>query len=239
MPGRLSDHRKTLLAGLGGLLIGGAAVALVTGGALGDRAAVEAVVRDYILTNPEIIPEAMERLQDRELASVIEANRADFETPFASAWAGNDRADVVLVEFFDYACGFCRASNPDIERLLREDKNLKVVWRELPVLGPDSLAAAEVSLAAAKQGQFREFYQQLFSRGGPDPEAIAQATQAVGIAPQPGSPEFRAEIRKNVELARGVRATGTPTFVVGDRVLHGAVGYKALKEAIAEARTAS
>jgi protein-disulfide isomerase len=232
--------RKTMLgAGLGGLLVGAAAMALAgQGGGTSpgsDRAQIETIVREYILANPEIIPEAVKRLQDRDLAKAIDANRAAFETPFAGAWAGAKDGDVVLVEFFDYACGFCRAAHPDIARLLEEDKALKVVWRELPVLGEDSVAAAQVSLAAAKQGRFRAFHDRLFAAGRPDPAAVAAARQAAGVTAAP-SPEFQREIEQNFELARAINATGTPTFVIGDRVIQGAVGYQTLKDAIAEAR---
>ncbi|MDB5697206.1 MAG: DsbA family protein, partial [Alphaproteobacteria bacterium] len=203
-----------------------------------DRARIEKVVHDYILAHPEIIPEAMKRLQEGEIAKAVEAHRARFETPFAGAWAGAEKGDVVLVEFFDYACGFCRASNPDIARLLKEDKDLKVVWRELPVLGEDSIAAAQASLAAAKQGRFRAFHDRLFAAGQPDRAAVAAAQTAVGVTAAP-SPEFQREIEQNLELARAVNATGTPTFVIGARVIQGAVGYQALKDAIAEARKRS
>ncbi len=230
--------RKTAVAGLIGIAIGGGAMALATGSGLNDpdKARVEKIVREYVLANPEILPEAMERLQQREVAKVVDANRAAFETPFESAWAGAEKGDVVLVEFFDYACGFCRKSNPDVQRLLREDKNLKVVWRELPVLGPDSVAAAQVSLAAARQGKFRQFHDRLFEAGRPSQAAVADTQRAVGIAAAPESPAISAEIDKNYELARAINASGTPTFVVGDRVLQGAVGYQALKEAIDAAR---
>jgi protein-disulfide isomerase len=178
----------------------------------------------------------MEVLQNRRTNTIVSDNRAAFETPFGSAWAGAERGDVVLVEFFDYACGFCRKSNADIERLLREDKKLKVVWRELPVLGADSQAAAEVSLAAAKQGRFKEFYNRLFEAGRPVPAAVAEVRQAIGVMPVPGAPEFQAELDKNFQLARAINATGTPTFVVGGKVFQGAVGYDVLKQAIADAR---
>jgi protein-disulfide isomerase len=232
------DRTKLIVAGLAGILIGGAGVALASGGGAlaGDRAQVERIVREYVLAHPEIIPEAMQLLQDRKMAEVVEQNRAAFETPFGSAWAGAEKGDVVLVEFFDYACGYCRKSNSDIDRLLDEDKQLKVVWRELPVLGPDSQAAAEVSLAAAQQGRFKEFYNRLFASGRPAPAAVAQVGNALGVRAAPGSPEFQAELDKNFQLARAVSATGTPTFVVGNKVLQGAVGYDALKQAIAEAR---
>ncbi|HEY1146354.1 MAG TPA: DsbA family protein [Allosphingosinicella sp.] len=229
-----------LLAGGGGILIGAAAMMVAGGSAVSqpdpDRARIEGIVREYILAHPEIIPEAIQRLQDKQLSKVISDNRAAYETPFAGAWAGAEKGDVVLVEFFDYACGFCRRSNPDIERLLKEDGNLKVVWRELPVLGPDSEAASQVSLAAAQQGKFKAFHDKLFAAGRPTPAAVAAARQAIGVTPVPNSAEFRSEIEKNYELARAINATGTPTFVVGDQVLQGAVGYEALKEAIAAAR---
>ena len=236
------DRRKTLGAGLVGVLIGGVAVALASQSGVGaadpDRARIEGIVRDYILAHPEIIPEAVQLLQDRQLAQAIDGNRAAYETPFAGAWAGAEDGDVVLVEFFDYACGFCRQSNPDIDRLLAEDDKLKVVWRELPVLGPDSQVAAEASLAAAREGDFRAFHETLFSLGRPTAANIAEAKETVGVTTLVPAAEARAEIDKNYELARAVNATGTPTFVVGDQVLQGAVGYDALKQAIAEARAA-
>ena len=171
------------------LLAGGGAVALATG-QFGDtpdpeRARIEGIVRDYILEHPEILPEAMQRLQAREIAKAVDANRAAYETPFAGAWAGDAQGDVVLVEFFDYACGFCRQSNPDVERLLAEDDKLKVVWRELPVLGPDSQVAADASLAAAREGDFREFHETLFSLGRPTAANIAEAKAAVTGAGSP------------------------------------------------------
>ena len=231
-------RKSVLIAGLLGLLAGGGAVALATGslGADPDEARIEEVVRAYILENPEILPEAMQRLQDRELAEAVDENRAAFETPFAGAWAGAEDGDVVLVEFFDYACGYCRKSNEDIDRLLSDDPKLKVVWRELPVLGPDSNAAAQASLAAAAQGRFRPFYNALFAQGRPTAQAIAAAQAAAGVAPSQPTAEMQKEIQNNYQLAGSVRASGTPVFVVGDKVLHGAVGYDALKAAIAEAR---
>jgi len=230
--------RKVVIAGLAGLLAGASAVAVATGqfGADPDRQRIEKIVREYVLRHPEIIPEAMQLLQDREAGKLVEANRAAFETPFGSAWAGAADGDVVLVEFFDYACGFCRKSNADIERLLREDKRLKVVWRELPVLGDPSVAAAHASLSAASQGKFRPFYDRLFEAGRPTPETIAAAQRAAGIRAGATTPAMQAEIEKNYQLAQAIRASGTPTFVVGNRVLQGAVGYEALKQAVADAR---
>ena len=200
-----------------------------------ETAKIERIVHDYVINHPEIITEAFSRRDQRAMAKLVNDHRKEIETPFAGAWAGASDGDVVMVEFFDYACGFCRASNPDIARLLKEDRNLKVVWRELPVLGENSLTAAQMSLAAAKQGKFKDFHDKLYAAGPPTPATIAQAQKSAGIVPMQ-SPEFTAEIDKNNDLARQLGATGTPTFVIGDRIVSGAVGYQALKEAIAEAR---
>lgn len=232
---------KQWLAALGGLIIGGGAVALAGGsGAIaadGDRAAIETVVREYILSHPEIIPEAMKRLQERDAANMLASNRKALETPFPGAWAGAKDGDATLVMFSDYSCGYCRSSVPDIERLLAEDKKLKIVWRELPILGPGSELAAREALSAAQQGKYMDFHRRMFAAGPPDAAKLSVVGKAVGLAAnvRPAA-EIDREIESNVALARTLGLTGTPSFVVGDRLLMGAVGYDALKKAVAEAR---
>lgn len=220
-----------------GALIGGGAMMLAAPAITPNRG-LDTAIRSYILDHPEIIQEAADKLQSRELAKVVGANRAAFETPFAGAWAGNPRGDVTLVEFFDYSCGFCRTSVPHIDRLLKEDRGLRVVYRELPVLGPDSEAAAYASLAAATGPNFKRFHNAMFAAGRPNPATIARVVQANGVAAAPPTPEARAEIDNNVALARAAGVTGTPAFIVGDQVIGSAVGYDALKKAVAEARAA-
>lgn len=234
-----------MAAGLVGALIGASAMALAPGGSIAgaDKAAIEKIVRDYILEHPEILPEAMERLQAKQTAKIVAEHRAALEKPYAGAWAGAADADVVLVEFFDYACGYCRASQPDIERLLKEDKKLKVVWREFPVLGEESQEAALVSLAAAESGKYRAFHDKLFALGRLGPETVKAAQSAAGVDPAKvaaakANAAYKAEIEMNYDLARALNLTGTPAFVVADQVLQGAVGYEALKKAIAQARAA-
>jgi len=224
--GLLSGWKGAALAGVVGALIGGGVMMAASG----------SFVRSYLLEHPEVLPEAMERLRAREGSRVVTANRAAIETPYAGAWAGAKDGDVVLVEFFDYACTYCRRSNADVDRLLKEDPKLKVVWREWPVLGRDSEAAARASLAAAEAGKFRAFHDALYAAGRPTPDAVAAAQAAAGVAP-PASPQAGdGELARNFQLANTLKASGTPTFVVGDRILQGAVGYEALKQAVAEAR---
>lgn len=206
-----------------------------------DKAAIEQIVREYILTHPEILPEAMSNLEARESKKVVDANRSRIETPFAGAWEGAADADVTLVEFFDYACSYCRASRPDVDRLLSEDKKLKVVYRELPILGPQSLDAALASLAVAQQGNYGEFHRTLYKAGRITPQIIADAMEKAradaGRAREAEkSAAVKDEIATNIELQRLLQLTGTPSWVVGDTVLNGAVGYDELKKAIAAAR---
>jgi protein-disulfide isomerase len=171
---------------------------------------------------------------------VLADNRAAIETPFASSWKGAAKPEVTLVEFYDYACPYCKASNPSVDRLLSEDKGLRVVYRELPILGPNSVTAARLSLAASKLGRFPQFHDALWAAGRPSPQTIARAAAAAGIPTdlQDGA-DAEAELKQNFALAGKLGATGTPVFIVGNKVMNGAVGYDALKQAIAEARAKS
>jgi protein-disulfide isomerase len=195
------------------------------------------IVRDGLMADPAILSEAVDALRNAQYAPVLAANRAAIETPFASSWKGAAKPDVTLVEFFDYACPYCKASNPAVDRLLQEDKGLRVVYRELPILGPDSVTAARLSLEASKLGRFGQFHDTLWATGRPAPDTNAKAAAAAGIdpAPQP-DPEIEAELNRNMKLAGELGATGTPLFVIGDRVMNGAVGYDMLKDAIDKAR---
>ena len=195
------------------------------------------IVRDGLLADPKILPDAVDALHDAQYQPVLEANRAAIETPFASSWRGAAKPQVTLVEFFDYACPYCKASNPSVDRLLKEDQGLRVVYRELPILGPDSVTAARLSLEASKLGRFGQFHDTLWAAGRPAEATIAAASKAAGIAPAPSADaDVEQELKRNFQIAGQLGATGTPLFVVGDRVLNGAVGYDALKAAIAEAR---
>lgn len=234
----MSDSNRTpWIAAIGGGVVGAA----LTAGALilaGPSLFGERMVRDAILANPEMLVEAGQALRDQQYAQTLDPIRASVERPFYSSWKGAEKPEVTLTYFYDYACGYCRQSNPDIERLLKEDKGLRVVYRELPILGPDSLAAARVSMAASKVGKFAAYHDALYAAGRPSPETIALAARAAGVPAQPAAdPAQEAELKANMTLAGQLGATGTPLFVVGDRVINAAVGYDALKDAVKAART--
>ena len=193
-----------------------------------------AKVRASILSHPDIVREAAEKLR-------IDPMRQAIETPFRSAWAGNPKGDVTLVVFTDYNCPYCRATSPEIHRLLASDPKLKVVWREMPVLGPDSTAAAAAALAAAIQGKYYPFHRALFSGGHPDQDGIAAAAKTAGVAPdslmtESKGPEVQTEIQTNLEIARALAIDATPFFVIGNRTYQGAIGYDRLRQAVADAR---
>jgi len=221
----------------GALLVQQGAASVSTG----DKAAIEKIVRDYILEHPEIIPQAVERLQAKRMTDNIDASRKAIETPYAGAWEGAAQGDVTLVEFFDYACGYCRASLADLSRLVGEDKKLKVVYRELPILSDDSADAAKVSLLAAEKGQYMPFHRALYDAGKVTRDSILKAAASIGIGKAEAeaaiaSSKYDGEIQSNIALAQRLQATGTPTFVIGDQVLNGAVGYDTLKKAVETAR---
>jgi len=222
--------------------IGGAVLAAGTAGAHNDRAAIEKIVHDYILSHPEIIPEAMARMQNREVSQLLESNRKEIETPFAGAISGNPKGDVSIVVFFDYACPYCRQGHADVARLAAEDKGIRVVFRDFPVLSPASDEAAMASLSAAQQGRYERFHDAMFETPGKVAhERTVAIVRVAGLdemrtAKDLASPALKAEIKKNLELGRALGLTGTPSYVVGDQILSGAVGYEKLKEAVAAAR---
>jgi protein-disulfide isomerase len=222
----------------------GAGAALATGQARErpDRAEIEAIVRDYILNHPEIIPQAVARLEQAEARKALAANRSAVETPFPGAVAGNPNGDVKLVVFFDYACPYCRQGHADVSRLLREDPKLMVVYRDFPVLSPASTEAAMASLSAASQGGYRKFHDAMFESPGRVSLARTMGiVKGVGLSEERTSADLKnaslkAEIDRNLMLGRELGLTGTPSYVVGNRILSGAVGYDRLKEAVAAAR---
>jgi protein-disulfide isomerase len=151
---------------------------------------------------------------------------------------------VTLVEFSDYACGFCRQSLSDVKALIAANPELRVVVREFPILSEGSRAAARMALAAAQQGRFAEFHDAMFAADGPSPDAIEAAALAAGVdldearsAIESGA--FEPQLRDNLFMAQSLGFTGTPSWVIGDQVLNGAVGQQRMAEAIARAQQTS
>lgn len=206
-----------------------------------EKAAIESLVRAYILEHPEILPEAMQNLQEKGAARQIAAGRDRIEKPFAGAVLGNPQGAVTLVQFTDYACTYCRQSVADLQALIAAHPDLRVVVRELPILSKNSEQAARMALAAARQGRYAAFHDAMFRASPPSPQTITAAAAAAGVDRSAADGELQsaavtAELAGNVAISRELGITGTPAWVVGDRLLIGAVGRDALERAIAEAR---
>ncbi len=227
------------------LLLAGAAAGWIvarSGGGTMDKAAVEQVVRNYILEHPEILPEAMENLRKRETGKQLAATGDKLEVPFPGMILGNPNGSVVLVEFTDFACGYCRASVPEVEALIAANPDLKIVVRELPIIAPTSADAARWALAAAEQGKFPAFHNAMFAAGRTDAASIESAARAAGLDLDRArafikDPRVEAELKTNLDLARQLGIDGTPSWVVGEQLLAGAVGRDVLGKAIAAARS--
>jgi len=197
--------------------------------------------RQYLMTHPEVLPEAIEELTRRETLAKIEPVRDELEQPFPGAILGNPQGDITLVEFTDYACGYCRRSLADVNALIAANPDLRVVVREYPILSAESAEAARMALAAAQQGRFPQFHNAMFAKDGPNSETIAAAAIEAGVdldraRAEIASGTFEAQLQNNIFLAQSLGFTGTPAWVVGDQVLNGSVGQERMAQAIDLAR---
>lgn len=215
-----------------------------------DRAAIETIVREYLLQNPEIVREALEELERRQAEETASRQRDAIAAQKNSLYGtedliviGNPDGDVTLVEFFDYNCGFCKRAHGDLVALMESDPNLRVVFKEWPFLSQESVDAAKVSLAASRQGRYREFHEALLLGHGTANEARAlEIAEAMGydmdrIRADMNSPQVLATLEQNMVLADTIGVTGTPAYVVGERLILGARGLDVLREAVSEVRS--
>jgi protein-disulfide isomerase len=218
-----------------------------------QKAEIEMIVRDYLLTHPEVLQEAIAELDKRQSAADTEkakaAVAANAETLFDSprqVVLGNPKGDVTLVEFFDYNCGFCKGALPALMDLMKDDAKLKVVLKEFPVLGPGSVEAAKVAVAVRMQDKtgkkYIEFHQKLLGGRGKADKARAMAVaKEIGmdmarLEKDMASDEVRLSLEESLKLAETLNLNGTPSYVVGNDVVVGAVGLDALRGKIATAR---
>ncbi|MBP2230722.1 protein-disulfide isomerase [Azospirillum agricola] len=217
-----------------------------------QRTAIETVVRDYLMKNPEIILQAVEALQQREkLAEAERAKKALADNQKAltrnpaDPVAGNPQGDVTVVEFFDYQCGYCKAVQADTERLIKDDPKLRFVFKELPILGPASVIASKAALAARAQGKYLEFHNALMAqRGQLDEDVVLRLAKSVGLdtdrlKKDMESREVLSVIAANQALAEQLGIRGTPGFVFGDELVPGAIKLDDMKRLVAAARAKS
>ncbi|MDF3075100.1 MAG: hypothetical protein K0S54_2767 [Alphaproteobacteria bacterium] len=214
-----------------------------------DRAAIERIVRDYLLQNPEVLVEAMNELRRRQELAAGEASKQaigeykkELFEDAASPVGGNAKGDVTLVEFFDYHCGYCKQVHEPMLSLMREDKNLRVVYKEMPILAPESRIAAAGALAAQKQGKYVEMHNALMSARGKLTKdrvlalAKEQKLDVARLEKDMETPEIQGAIDRNLKLAQAIGVDGTPAFIIGDQFAPGALPIEQLREMVAQAR---
>jgi protein-disulfide isomerase len=223
--------RRLFATALAGGLLGGVLVSGLTHW-LGRDA-----TRDYILAHPEILPEAIEKLKAGDSAKQVADVGPKAMKEWPGAVLGNPAGKTVLVEFMDFACGYCKTSEADTARLIAANPDLKVVIRQLPILTPESADAAKMGLAAAAQGKYAAFHKAMFDIGHPNAETITAAAKAAGLdlaAAQKliADPAAQAELDGNLAMARALGINGTPSWIAGGKMLDGAVGFDILGKAI-------
>ncbi|MCH7550113.1 MAG: DsbA family protein [Proteobacteria bacterium] len=216
-----------------------------------EKRSFEDLIRDFILNNPEIIIKSIQSLQARDKRDAQARSKANlvkfrselFNDP-ATPVGGNVKGDVTIVEFFDYRCGFCKRVFPAVMKVLNDDKNIRYVYKEFPILGPDSVAASKAALAAwlTDKGKYEPFHRALMVTKGALPEQrvmkIAAKTgyDVKALKKTMADPRINEMIKKNFALAQALDINGTPAFVIGDKIVRGAIDLAALKKLISQAR---
>jgi len=214
-----------------------------------QRAAVEALIDQYIQENPDRILDSVRKFREREEARIAAEQQSNLndlkrEIQFdpATPVAGNPDGAITVVEFFDYRCGYCKASLEMVMDLIRDDPEIRVVFKELPILSPESVRASQAALAAQRQGRYLDLhYAMMSSRGQFDDQQILDIAAEVGLdvaqlSADMEAPEIKAFIQNNLSLAGSLGIDGTPTFIVDDQIFRGAIDAATMRKAIAEAR---
>jgi protein-disulfide isomerase len=217
-----------------------------------QRQAIGEIVKDYLLKNPEVLQEAIAELERRQQESQNAARQAALgqsrdalvNSPRDYA-AGNPAGDITLVEFFDYNCGYCKRALTDLQALMKSDPKLKVVLKDFPVLGPESVEASRVALAVKKQlkgeKSFEYHVRLMETRGRVNGERAIAVAKEMGVdvarlQKDMEAPEVKATIQDNVVLGDKLGISGTPAFVVGNEVISGAVGLEPMRRTVAGVR---
>ena len=203
-----------------------------------QKAAIEEIIKDYLLANPEVMLEIqtaleskMEKLQADKLKTALKNNTDDIFRSSSAPVAGNVKGDVPIVEFFDYNCGYCKKAFIDLAKAVEQDPKIKLILNELPILSKGSEEAARVALAAGLQGKYWDVHRALIAiRGEVNQVTSLKAIEKIAGLDQVklkkdiGSDAVTAEIKRVRDLAQKMGIQGTPHFLVGDRAIAGAPG---------------
>lgn len=214
-----------------------------------QKAALEDYVRDFILNNPEVLIEAVNRFkakeeqkQEADAVAALDKHKDYLYKNKELPQAGNPKGDITVIEFFDYNCGYCKRAFETVTEAIKDDKKLRIVFIELPILSPQSKTAAQWGLAANMQGKYFEYHTALMTTTEPKTDEMLERTaKELGLdiekmKKDAASEEVAKMLEKKVEIARDLRISGTPGFIVGDQIIRGYIPYDAMKGMIAEAR---
>ena len=217
-----------------------------------QKPAFEALIRDYILANPEVVVEALQlyevkrKLAEEEVAQkMVTARWEDLAHDPLSPVVGNPDGDVTVIEFFDYRCPYCLSVAGNLRATVQADGNIRLVMKEFPILGPDSDYAARMALAAAKQGEYEKLHFAFMSSKSKVTKASAlKVAENIGLdldrlKADMESEEIAQAIQKNYQLATDLQIRGTPSFVIGNNVVRGAVDMAKFRQIVAEVRANS
>jgi protein-disulfide isomerase len=214
-----------------------------------QKSAIDQMIHDYLLNHPDVLIEAVKTAQQKNEAMAAEMTQrtiaekrqelvADPNAPVG----GNPKGDATIVEFFDYRCPYCKEVEPSLEALLKEDPQLRIVYKEFPVLGQVSVFAARVAFAARKQGKYGEFHRLMMgTKGTIDNDVVLHVAAASGLdlvklKADMTDPQIDTEIKANYALAEALGIEGTPAFIVGDTLTPGAVDIDTLRQQVATLR---
>ena len=216
-----------------------------------QKKAIEILLHDYLLAHPEILEEAIRALQAKRTAEAaaqrekkLAALHKEVEDDPATPVAGDLNGDVTLIQFFDYQCGYCKSVLPALQQLMQEDRRIRFVMKEVPLLGPASVHAARAGLAAWKIApeKYLGFHMALMGlKTAITDDSVMELARRNGLDPKRlrdamADPTIDAAIQRNHALAESLEITGTPAFIVGKTFVPGAVDLAALRKLIAEAR---
>jgi len=219
-----------------------------------QKAVFEALIREYILDHPDVVVESIQRWQERQKAESEERARAALaehrdllENSPAAPVAGNVEGDVTIVEFFDYRCGYCKRVFPAIQKLIETDGNIRYVFKEFPILGPESKVASQAAQAVwfSDPDRYLDFHAALMgTRGALNEDRVLDIADKVGLDRDTvkkgmDDPRVAETLASNLGLGRALGINGTPAFVIGGQLVPGAIDLNAMKELVAEVRKSS
>ena len=207
-----------------------------------QRQAIEVIIHDYLMQNPDVLIEALRAAEDAKANQVLSDRHHEIFDDPATPVGGNPQGDVTIVEFFDYRCPYCKQVQPTLQALLDQDHKLRFIYKEMPVLGAPSVTAAHAALAARLQGKYEHFHTAMMAtKGQITDEVVYQVAGSVGLdvdrlKRDMAAPEIAQALKANLALASALEIRGTPGFIIGEHIVPGAIDLDALKNLVADAR---